>query len=79
MPLTRIFGVDHSGFANDLDSLEGRQQFIRELAAVILPAHEGFESVWSVANRVYDRHCPPSAGSFKRRHYERPSGIALSA
>jgi hypothetical protein len=79
MPLTRIFGVDHSGFANDLDSLEGRQQFIRELAAVILPAHEGFESVWSVANRVYDRHCSPSAGSFNRRRYERPSGIALSA
>jgi hypothetical protein len=79
MPLTRIFGMDSSGFANDLDSLERRQQFIRELAAVILPAHEGFESVWSVANRVYDRHCPPSAGSFKRRRYERPSGIALSA
>jgi hypothetical protein len=79
MPLRRNFGMDDPRFTKQLDSLERRQQFIRELAAVILPARESFESVWSIANRVYDRHSSPSTSSLKRRRYEQPAGAALSA
>ena len=46
-------------FASQLDRLEHRNQFIRELATVILADNSALESVLSIANRVYDRHCAP--------------------
>jgi hypothetical protein len=79
MPLRRNFGMDDPRFTKQLDSLERRHQFIRELATVILSRRKDFESVWSIANRVYDRHSPPSTNSLNRRRYEQPAGTALSA
>jgi hypothetical protein len=38
-----------------LQGVEQCESFIRDLAAVILPEHPSFESVWDVTNRVYDR------------------------
>jgi hypothetical protein len=76
MPLIR--NIEDPRFVKQLDGLNHRSQFIRELASVILP-HEGFESIWSIANRVYDRHCSPQAGVLNRRRFERPARTALSA
>jgi len=77
MPLIR--NIEDPRFVRQLDGLNHRSQFIRELASVILPGHEGFESIWSIANRVYDRHCSSQAGVLNRRRFERPARTALSA
>lgn len=55
MPLIR--NIEDPKFAKQLDMLDQRNQFIHELAIAILSNHSGFESVWTIANRVYDRHC----------------------
>jgi hypothetical protein len=77
MPLIR--NIEDPRFVKQLDSLDHRNQFIHELARIILPEHAGFESVWSIANRVYDRHCSPRAGSLNRRRFDQPARTALSA
>jgi hypothetical protein len=59
MPLIRH--IEDPRFVKQLDGLNHRNQFIRELASAILQENDGFESVLSLANRVYDRHCSPSA------------------
>jgi len=48
----------HQGALSLTDLLQGVEQcesFIRDLAAVILPQPPGFENVWDLTNRVYDR------------------------
>ena len=77
MPL--IGNIEDPRFAKQLDGLNHRNQFIHDLASVILPGHDGFESVWSIANRVYDRHSSPRAGSLNRSRGEQPRIVALSA
>lgn len=77
MPLIR--NIDDPRFAKQLDGLNLRTQFIHELASVILPGKDGLESVWNIANRVYDRHCSPKAAVMNRRRREHPIGTALSA
>jgi hypothetical protein len=77
MPLIR--NIEDPRFVKQLDGINHRIQFIRELASVILPEHDEFESVWAIANRVYDRHCSPPAGSMKRSRLEQPPRTALSA
>jgi hypothetical protein len=79
MPLIRNINIEDPRFAKHLDLLDHRIQFIHELAKIILPEHEGFESVWSIANRVYDRHSSPWAGSRDRRRFDQPARTALSA
>ena len=78
MPLIRNFGMDDPKFTKQLELLERRDQFIHELSTVILPAYPGFESVWSIANRVYDRHCSRPARSLNRCNFEQQAR-ALSA
>jgi hypothetical protein len=77
MPLIR--NIEDPRFAKQLDGLNHRNQFIRELATIILAGHDGFESVWSIANRVYDRHSSPQTTSPNRTRCEQPVKIALSA
>ena len=77
MPLIR--NIEDPRFAKQLDGLNHRNQFIHEIASVILAGHDGFESVWSIANRVYDRHSSPHAASPNRGRGEQPRRVALSA
>lgn len=67
MPLIR--NIEDPRFVKQLDGLNHRNQFIRELASAILHENDGFESVLSLANRVYDRHCSPREGLPTRRIY----------
>ncbi len=79
MPLIRNIDIDDPRFVKQLDALNRRSQFIRELAGVLLPAHDGFESVWSIANRVYDLHCLPQAGRSDSASFAQSGMTALSA
>ncbi len=63
-------------FARELNILDLRSEFIREMARVILANNNGYESVWTVANRVYDRHCSPQADRLNHSRFDR---TALSA
>jgi hypothetical protein len=77
MPL--IWNVDDPRFAKQFDGLNHRSQFVHEIARAILPGNGGLEGVWSIANRVYDRHCSPKAGSLNRRSCDAAGRTALSA
>jgi hypothetical protein len=77
MPLIR--NIEDPRFVEQLDVIDRRHQFIHELASAILPGHDDFESVWAIANRVYDRHCSPQAGSRQRPRLHPPAATALSA
>ena len=77
MPL--IPNIEDPKFVRQLDGLNHRNQFIHALASVILPYNDGFESVWSIANRVYDKHCSPHAGLLNRRRFDRAERSALTA
>jgi hypothetical protein len=54
-----IRNIEDPRFVEQLNGLDHRNQFIHELASVILTGNDGFESVFSLANRVYDRHSKP--------------------
>jgi hypothetical protein len=54
-----IRNTEDPRFVEQLNGLDHRNQFIHELATVILTGNDGFESVFSLANRVYDRHSKP--------------------
>ena len=75
MPLIR--NIEDARFVKQLDRLEHNNQFIRELARIVLAEREGFESVWCIANRVYDRHSSPQSESLNR--FCHPETTALSA
>jgi hypothetical protein len=80
MPLIRnIRNIEDTRFVKQLDLLEHSNQFIRELARIVLAEREGFESVWSIANRVYDRHCSPQSESPDHHSLDRPARTALIA
>ena len=78
MPLIRNIEIDDPRFVKQLDALNRRSQFIRELAGVLLPAPDGFESVWSIANRVYDLHCSNRAGVLNRRSADRTAAALIA-
>ncbi len=77
MPLIR--NIEDPKFVKQLERLDSRDQFIHALASLVLADHDGFESVWSIANGVYDQHCSPQAGWRNRRGFDQSSGVALSA
>ena len=80
MPLIRnIRNIEDTRFVKQLDLLEHSNQFIRELAGIVLAEREGFESVWSIANRVYDQHCSPQSEAVNRSSFCQPETTALSA
>ena len=77
MPLIR--NLEDPRVATQMDGLSRRNQFIREIATAILPQNAGFESVLSIANRVYDRHCSPPARRADRVRFDGSRITALSA
>ena len=80
MPLSRnISNIEDTRFVKQLDVLESRNQFMRDLARIVLTEREGFESVWNIANRVYDRHCSPQSEALGSCCFEQPAATALSA
>lgn len=74
MPLIR--NIEDPKFARQLDGLSHRNRFIRELACAILLENDSFESVLSLANRVYDRHCSPPAGLSACRTYDQQTRMS---
>jgi hypothetical protein len=77
MPL--ILEVEDRKFAVQLKRLDHFNQFIRAMAGVIAPGNEGFEPVWSIANRVYDRYSSSQARFITRAGFEKSRRTALSA
>lgn len=77
--MTLIVNIEEPRLVKQLDILDHRNQFLRELASIILTGHHGFESVWSIANRVYDRHYSPQAGLLNSRGVDCSERTALSA
>lgn len=73
MPLIR--NIEDPKFVKQLDMLDHRNQFVHELAIAILPGNRGFERVWSIANRVYDGHCP----ALRKCRSDRQERTALTA
>ncbi len=77
MPL--IHNIEDPRVVKQIDGLQCRNQFIREIASAILSQSAGFESVLSIANRVYDRHCSPQARRSDRVRFDGSRMTALSA
>ena len=77
MPLIR--NIEDPRVIRQMDGLNRRIQFVRELASAILPQSAGFESVLSIANRVYDRHCSPQARGADHVRVHESRITALSA
>jgi hypothetical protein len=77
MPL--ILNIEDPRVVRQIDGLNRRNQFIREIASAILSQSAGFESVLSIANRVYDRHCSPQARRSDRVRFDGSRMTALSA
>ncbi len=77
MPLIR--NIEDPRVVRQIDGLNRRNQFIREVASAILSQSAGFESVSSIANRVYDRHCSPQAKRSDRVRFDGSRITALSA
>jgi hypothetical protein len=65
-------------FGTQLKRLEHFHQFICEVAGAVLPSKD-FESVWSIANRVYDRHCSPTVRFLGRPGPDESGMTALRA
>jgi hypothetical protein len=74
MPLIR--NIEDPKFVKQLDGLNHRNRFIRELASAILHENDGFESVLSLANRVYDRHCSSRTELSARRTYDQQTRLS---
>ena len=61
--ITPIRATEDSKFATQLNRLEQFNQFISGIATAIVAGNRDFESVWSIANRVYEQHCSARSGS----------------
>jgi hypothetical protein len=77
MPLIR--NIEDPRVVRQIDGLNRRNQFIREIASAILSQNAGFESVLSIANRVYDWHCSPQTRRSDRVRFDGSRMTALSA
>ena len=76
MPLS--LAIQDPMFAEQSEVLDRRNQFVRALASAILLENYSFETLWSIANRVCDRHCSPRLES-RRYDLDPPERTALSA
>jgi hypothetical protein len=77
MPLT--LELEDRKFAMQLKRLDQFNQFIRAMAAVIAPGNQGFETVSTIANQVYDRHRSSQARFIARAGFEKSRRTAISA
>ena len=55
--MSPIRARENTGLATQLSQLSQFNLFISEVASAIVAGNHDFESVWSIANRVYDQHC----------------------
>jgi hypothetical protein len=76
--MSPIAREENSRFDKQLNRLDHFHQFISEVAGLILPGNQGYETVWSIANRVYDRHCSPKLRFMAHPDLDEPR-TALSA
>ena len=66
-------------FGRQFKKLENFNQFISQIATAIVSGNDEFESVWTVANRVYDRYCSPKVTFMPRPDFDESGKAALSA
>jgi len=71
--------TENARFAAELNHLGQFNDFISEIAAAIVASDQDFESVWSIANRVYDRHARPKLRFIKHASFDQSKTTALSA
>ena len=72
-----------SRLTTQLQRLDQFSHFISDIATAIVATaivagNDEFESVWNIANRVYDRHCSTKV-RFLTRPLDQPGTTALSA
>ena len=77
MSLVRV--TEDRRFATQLNRLDHFNQFISGIASAIGAANHDFESVWSIANRVYERHCSAKVRFITNSGLDRSRKTALSA
>lgn len=75
--MTPIRATEDSVFDNQLTRLEHFNQFISGIATAMVAGNQDFESVWSIANRVYEEHCSPKVRYMS--NHGRQQNTALSA
>jgi hypothetical protein len=76
--MSPIVRNEDSQFDRQLNRLNYLNQLISEVASVILQGNDGYETVWNIANRVYDRHCSSKLRFMTRSGLDEPR-TALSA
>jgi hypothetical protein len=76
--MSPIAREENSRFDKQLNRLDHFHQFISEVAGLILLGNQGYETVWNIANRVYDRHCSPKVRFITHPDLDEPR-TALSA
>ena len=74
-----IHANEDSRFAAQLNRLEHFNQFISGIATAIVAGNHDFESVWSIANRVYEQHCSTKVRFMTSSGLDQSGTTALSA
>ena len=77
--MSRTRATEDSRFSTQLSRLDQFHRFISDTAAAIVPGNNEFESVWSIANRVYDRHCSSKVKFMTNSGLDQSRNTALSA
>ena len=77
--MTPIRATEDSKFANQLNRLDQFNQFISGIATAMVAGNHDFESVWSIANRVYEEHCSAKVRFITNSGMDRSRNTALSA
>ena len=77
--MSPVLANENARFATQLNRLDQFNQFISGIATAIVAGNDDFESVWSIANRVYDRHCSPKVRFMTRPGLDQSGRTALSA
>ena len=77
--MSPIRATEDSRFANQLNRLEQFNQFISGIGTAIAAGNREFESVWSIANRVYERHCSAKIKFMSDSGFDHSQNTALSA
>jgi hypothetical protein len=77
--MSLVRATEDRRFAIQLNRLEHFNQFISGIATAILAGNHDFESVWSIANRVYEQHCSAKVGFMTASGLDQPGDTALSA
>jgi hypothetical protein len=77
--MSSIPQYEDARFAKQLNRLDHFNRFLSEVGTAIVSGNDEFESVWSMANRVYDRYCSPKVRFMSRPDLDKTGRTALSA